>query len=882
MNENQPTCPQAEASFASADEEMRQEDVSENDLCLPTGWKTTLPELDQVWISESLFRWSESSLPELDPMKTDHHWHYPPSPSSLSPQNCNGVPKLQQYFGHPLFLWMPHSQLNANLLCPRCKNTKLTYEGLHQELKQVFGYENFYFLASESLSCASCNQSFEAWSNSIISQLHFGVRLAFPCLLSGTLGCDNRVVRFMRAKGLDNLKWVENVLKKQYEQEWVNKKLQFMNVAQSSSRAGVDAAVSEELPAMLPFPNYDWLLQVYVQDTVSRMDEIKASITSLFGQVLTIDTSINMVLHFSGQEQPKTVWVTNVWNEHGQIITNVLTEAKGSDLTMMAAGLVQRYKQAGVKPPKALYVDSECCGASRIKTIFQEWPEMAIRLDVGHFKKGFAPGCINQSGLSYTYFMSELSQCILEWDEKDLKRLREATRAELEEDGSTPTESELTWHVKKEDMKRHCKKFVRNTQDMEQRIERVIEVCKGKLVHDLYGAPLFNSELIDKVWEDQRRHLPCLQNPPGLTLYTKTKTEKKGGRMLPVYQCARGKEFMKRFSQHMKKFHADKQKSPSVFQALLLDGLSRWNAARAGKSAQSPFSVRSSALAHSVNQLALLVCGEKVIDDAAPQECSGDFNSGDNDMEMAVKPCASSVQEPDCPREEQPQEEKPLLECENSALDFPDSNNTSTENAKCTEDASLFLTIVKVEEETLLSPCKEEDMESPIQPPNNIDMTPIKSEEIKVETLSDDVKEEPFLPPCSDEVLPAPVPAPVTPEQTQVAHTANAPPAGHFLPQQLATPSSLFITAGLPITSQRLLLAPVQLTAPPPPAPQKLMPILSAPAPQPLVRYVVNNAPGVLLLQPTTVSAPLLANASTIQHAETRGKSHRRILSKKL
>uniref|UniRef100_A0AAV2JA14 Uncharacterized protein n=1 Tax=Knipowitschia caucasica TaxID=637954 RepID=A0AAV2JA14_KNICA len=445
MNENQPTCPQAEASFASADEEMRQEDVSENDLCLPTGWKTTLPELDQVWISESLFRWSESSLPELDPMKTDHHWHYPPSPSSLSPQNCNGVPKLQQYFGHPL-----------------------------------------------------------------------------------------------------------------------------------------------------------------------------------------------------------------------------------------------------------------------------------------------------------------------------------------------------------------------------------------------------------------------------------------------------GKEFMKRFSQHMKKFHADKQKSPSVFQALLLDGLSRWNAARAGKSAQSPFSVRSSALAHSVNQLALLVCGEKVIDDAAPQECSGDFNSGDNDMEMAVKPCASSVQEPDCPREEQPQEEKPLLECENSALDFPDSNNTSTENAKCTEDASLFLTIVKVEEETLLSPCKEEDMESPIQPPNNIDMTPIKSEEIKVETLSDDVKEEPFLPPCSDEVLPAPVPAPVTPEQTQVAHTANAPPAGHFLPQQLATPSSLFITAGLPITSQRLLLAPVQLTAPPPPAPQKLMPILSAPAPQPLVRYVVNNAPGVLLLQPTTVSAPLLANASTIQHAETRGKSHRRILSKKL
>ncbi|KAK7926306.1 hypothetical protein WMY93_008616 [Mugilogobius chulae] len=577
MNKRSPS-PSGEASSSLMDEKIKQEeDVLESDLCLPAGWILTLPKVDQFWISDSLFRWSEYNLPELDPAKIDQQWQYPPQPSYGSSHDSNSVPALHHFFGHPLFLWMPLTQLKKNLFCPQCKNTKLTHAGLHQELKQVFGYDDFYYLATELLSCVSCKQTFIAWSDSVVSQLDFAYRLQFPCLLTETLGCDNKVVCLIRQRGFEILERTEKLLREQYEEGWIRKQLQFTTAIKSS--AGAVSFDDRDMPTTMPsFPKHAWFMQVYIQDALSRMEEIKASITSLFGQVLAIDTS--KVRNLSGLELLKTASITNVWNEHGQIIMSVLTESDRCDLTQMADGLVQRYKNAGEEPPRAIYVSSECCGDSNIRKIFREWPEVIIRLDAGHFKRGFSVGCTSEFHESYMGFMAELSQCIFEWDDTDMTCLREAKREELKEDDITPTEAELTWYVKKAEIKLHCKKKVRDTETIERMIERVIEVYKGQRGCSELGAPLFDSEKMKKVWEEQRKHIPCLQTPPGLSLYIKMRTVQKGGRMLPVYQCARGPAFMNKFNQHMDRFHPDTLASPSEYQALFLDGLSRWNKGR--------------------------------------------------------------------------------------------------------------------------------------------------------------------------------------------------------------------------------------------------------------------------------------------------------------
>ena len=54
---------------------------------------------------------------------------------------------------------------------------------------------------------------------------------------------------------------------------------------------------------------------------------------------------------------------------------------------------------------------------------------------------------------------------------------------------------------------------------------------------DGHGVPLLKEE-VDDIWEEQRKHVQCLQDPPNVSLYTVTGTMKKGGVMLPVLRCA--------------------------------------------------------------------------------------------------------------------------------------------------------------------------------------------------------------------------------------------------------------------------------------------------------------------------------------------------------
>ena len=53
---------------------------------------------------------------------------------------------------------------------------------------------------------------------------------------------------------------------------------------------------------------------------------------------------------------------------------SVLTDAEGDCLDDMAQGLVSRYEQSRVQPPKVLYFDHDCCGIILSRCIF-EWDQ---------------------------------------------------------------------------------------------------------------------------------------------------------------------------------------------------------------------------------------------------------------------------------------------------------------------------------------------------------------------------------------------------------------------------------------------------------------------------------------------------------------------------
>ena len=117
------------------------------------------------------------------------------------------------------------------------------------------------------------------------------------------------------------------------------------------------------------------------------------------------------------------------------------------------------------------------------------------------------------------------------------------------------------------------------------------------LATDANGAPLLSQEMMS-IWEEQKKHLDCLQDPPGVSLYTVTGSIRKGGVTLPVLRCARGTTLLESFHLHLARYyyvHGDSMvinimgsrfipgtsANDVHYQAYLLEGLTRWNQARA-------------------------------------------------------------------------------------------------------------------------------------------------------------------------------------------------------------------------------------------------------------------------------------------------------------
>lgn len=71
---------------------------------------------------------------------------------------------------------------------------------------------------------------------------------------------------------------------------------------------------------------------------------------------------------------------------------------------------------------------------------------------------------------------------------------------------------------------------------------------------DVLGVPLFREEMMTEIWPEQRRHIPCIQDPPEIQLYTEVRQINKGGKSLPVYRCARETTSLESFHLHFARF----------------------------------------------------------------------------------------------------------------------------------------------------------------------------------------------------------------------------------------------------------------------------------------------------------------------------------------
>lgn len=260
----------------------------------------------------------------------------------------------------------------------------------------------------------------------------------------------------------------------------------------------------------------------------------------------------------AGAAANTAAWSTNVGNEHGQVLVSVLTAAEGHGLWPMAAGLMKRYRQAGVAPPAIMYVDRDCCspyGQSQVKAMFSEWNDLQVRLDIWHFMRRFAAGVTTEAHPLYGIFMARLSRCIFEWDAEDVAALRLAKQGELlARQMGLLSEKALCERISRRELALHCRRRTRGVEETTRLIKALIDQFDNEGGKDTLGVPLLDHERIQQIWKDQKRHIACIQDLEGFPLYIKTGTLKKGGVNLCCYRCARGSTSLESFHLHLNRF----------------------------------------------------------------------------------------------------------------------------------------------------------------------------------------------------------------------------------------------------------------------------------------------------------------------------------------
>lgn len=271
-----------------------------------------------------------------------------------------------------------------------------------------------------------------------------------------------------------------------------------------------------------------------------------------------------------------------------------------------------------------------------MEQLFSGWADggMLIRLDVFHWIHRFDAALRTDHHPKYALFKSTLSAAVFAYNKDDMALLLQATRAGHPTKYGSLTDGELMeTHVTKYDLSHYVRRITVGAQETFMRVQSAIDILKGAAGMDENQVHLFKDDAaIDHVWENQQKHLECIQDPPGQDMYTIKKYVTRNGVRLPHYITVRESNSLEGFHSFLPSMIPGPHCAGVPFQVYLLAGIARWNSDRESASVRgqkgSKHMVYLSPLVHRLNQRCQELFGEVEEVNYRPPVPAGDERIG--------------------------------------------------------------------------------------------------------------------------------------------------------------------------------------------------------------------------------------------------------------
>lgn len=267
---------------------------------LPIGWKNSLQPQDLQWIGQQLW-----DAPHKMKEKLKLWWNPPDPPGPI----IKGIPVPGAYFHRRLFLWMPRKMWRFDFKCPRCAKQSppvihsLTSKGVYTTVQNVVAMNENYYLAAEYYECRNCTKTFRAYDPRLLESLPFRIRSLFPIVKTYKHAMDHTVVSEMRARTVGNSTTaICKRIKEKHGAEWMRRSTAYLTDCKQHRdgrrNLGLSPVKYEPEIAYQSPPTEQWFLAVYTRDVFARLPILKASLTSIFGQILKIDSTKQVRVYY--------------------------------------------------------------------------------------------------------------------------------------------------------------------------------------------------------------------------------------------------------------------------------------------------------------------------------------------------------------------------------------------------------------------------------------------------------------------------------------------------------------------------------------------------------------------------------------------------------